>query len=64
MACANIPDEYADERGWCRDLQALKAFVWIEWVTSSFSPSNIVEALDLRKFSPRYGIAHNSLRYA
>ena len=63
MACGNIPDEYADERGWCRDLQALKAFVWIEWVTST-SLAIIMVALDLHKFSPRYGIAHISLRYA
>ena len=30
MACCNIPDEYADERGWCCDLQALKAFVLVK----------------------------------
>ncbi|THH07643.1 hypothetical protein EW145_g3243 [Phellinidium pouzarii] len=33
LACnAMIPDEFTAERAWCRDLQALKAFVWIEWV--------------------------------
>jgi len=32
MACGNIPDEFADERAWCSDVQALKAVVWIEWV--------------------------------
>jgi len=32
MACSAIPDEFVDERVWCRDLQALKAFVWIEFV--------------------------------
>lgn len=30
----SIP-EFADERSWCKDVQALKAFVWIEWVTST-----------------------------
>jgi len=32
MVCDNIPNEYADERVWCKDVQALKAFVWIEWI--------------------------------
>ncbi|EJD07912.1 uncharacterized protein FOMMEDRAFT_116345 [Fomitiporia mediterranea MF3/22] len=31
VACNNIPDGFAAEKEWCRDLQALKAFVWIEW---------------------------------
>ncbi|KAI0777886.1 hypothetical protein BC629DRAFT_612452 [Irpex lacteus] len=30
--CSIIPDEYADERGWCQEVQALKAFVWILFV--------------------------------
>jgi len=32
MACSSIPAEYADEIGWCKDVQALKAFTWIEFV--------------------------------
>lgn len=32
MACGNIPDDFADERAWCSDVQALKAVVWVEWV--------------------------------
>ncbi|THU90399.1 hypothetical protein K435DRAFT_271220 [Dendrothele bispora CBS 962.96] len=32
MSCGAIPDAFSDARGWCKDLQALKAFVWIEWV--------------------------------
>lgn len=35
MACSTIPAEYSDEKTWCMDLQALKAFVWIEWVILS-----------------------------
>lgn len=31
MACSSIPSEYPDERGWCKDVQALKAFVWIQF---------------------------------
>lgn len=31
MACSAIPDEFADERVWCRDVQALKVSVWIEF---------------------------------
>ena len=27
--------EFADMRGWCRDVQALKSFVWIEFVASA-----------------------------
>jgi hypothetical protein len=30
--CSEIPDDFTDERAWCKDVQALKAFVWIEWV--------------------------------
>ncbi|KAF9259262.1 hypothetical protein L218DRAFT_875160 [Marasmius fiardii PR-910] len=35
--CGDIPAgesqfQYSDARGWCKDLQALKAFVWIEWL--------------------------------
>ncbi|KAL0581460.1 hypothetical protein V5O48_000614 [Marasmius crinis-equi] len=36
LQCGNIPDEFSDIRGWCKDLQALKAFVWIEWLTFFF----------------------------
>ncbi len=32
MTSALCVPEFADERVWCRDLQALKAFVWIEFV--------------------------------
>ncbi|KAL5504975.1 hypothetical protein ACEPAH_7638 [Sanghuangporus vaninii] len=32
LSCGSIPDDFSAERTWCRDLQALKAFVWIEWV--------------------------------
>ncbi|TDL22514.1 hypothetical protein BD410DRAFT_748188 [Rickenella mellea] len=32
MACSNIPNEFADEKLWCRDIQALKSFMWIEWL--------------------------------
>ncbi|KAG7095182.1 hypothetical protein E1B28_005961 [Marasmius oreades] len=33
--CGAIPQEYSDIRTWCKDLQALKAFVWVEWLTFS-----------------------------
>ncbi|KDQ52888.1 hypothetical protein JAAARDRAFT_39836 [Jaapia argillacea MUCL 33604] len=32
LACDVIPAEYPDERTWCKNLQALKSFVWIEWL--------------------------------
>jgi len=32
LACSAIPSGFSDERAWCRDVQALKAFVWIEWL--------------------------------
>jgi len=31
LNCGSIPADFP-ERTWCKDLQALKAFVWIEWV--------------------------------
>ncbi|GLB41086.1 hypothetical protein LshimejAT787_0903010 [Lyophyllum shimeji] len=30
--CNSIPIEFAEERGWCRDVQALKGLVWIEFL--------------------------------
>ncbi|TBU38351.1 hypothetical protein BD309DRAFT_972091 [Dichomitus squalens] len=42
MSCGSIPDEYADMRGWCRDVQALKSFVWIEFVAIFFAASWIL----------------------
>ncbi|KAH9855594.1 hypothetical protein C2E23DRAFT_813940 [Lenzites betulinus] len=39
MNCSSIPEEYADERTWCRDVQALKSFVWIEFVALFFTAS-------------------------
>jgi len=32
LSCGDIPSEFSDEQGWCRDLQTLKAFIWVEWV--------------------------------
>ncbi|EPQ51581.1 hypothetical protein GLOTRDRAFT_101448 [Gloeophyllum trabeum ATCC 11539] len=37
MSCGSIPGEYADARAWCRDVQGLKAVVWIEWVMLTFT---------------------------
>jgi len=31
--CSSIPLAFVDERTWCNNLQALKAFVWIEFLT-------------------------------
>ncbi|KAJ8078444.1 hypothetical protein AAF712_012105 [Marasmius tenuissimus] len=33
LQCGTIPEDFSDIRTWCRDLQALKAFIWIEWLT-------------------------------
>jgi len=30
--CNSIPADFPDERVWCKDVQALKAFVWIEFL--------------------------------
>ena len=38
LNCGSIPDEYADMRGWCVDVQALKSFAWIEFVARTLSP--------------------------
>ncbi|KAI9457625.1 hypothetical protein BJY52DRAFT_465735 [Lactarius psammicola] len=32
LNCSTIPTDYSDVRSWCRDLQALKAVVWVNWV--------------------------------
>jgi len=32
LICYSIPAEFPDEGAWCRNLQALKAFVWIEFL--------------------------------
>ncbi|KAF8657584.1 hypothetical protein AX16_002167 [Volvariella volvacea WC 439] len=50
MNCGAIPDEFADVRGWCKNLQALKAFVWIEFV--------LVFAIVL--FTIRYTLTQNT----
>ncbi|KAI0367155.1 hypothetical protein BV20DRAFT_1045709 [Pilatotrama ljubarskyi] len=42
MDCSSIPAEYPDERTWCRDVQALKSFVWIEFVALFFTASFIL----------------------
>ncbi|KAI0634934.1 hypothetical protein C8Q77DRAFT_1054990 [Trametes polyzona] len=42
MNCNSIPEEYPDERTWCRDVQALKSFVWIEFVALFFTASFIL----------------------
>ncbi|RPD65203.1 hypothetical protein L226DRAFT_501940 [Lentinus tigrinus ALCF2SS1-7] len=42
MNCNSIPAEYDDMRGWCRDVQALKSFVWIEFVALFFTASWIL----------------------
>jgi len=33
MACSSIPADYASERAWCQDVQALKALIWILFVS-------------------------------
>jgi len=37
LSCGTIPAGYAAEKTWCQDLQALKAFVWIEWLLMTFT---------------------------
>ncbi|KAI0261228.1 hypothetical protein BC834DRAFT_925561 [Gloeopeniophorella convolvens] len=32
LNCSSIPADFSDVRSWCKDLQALKAFVWVNWV--------------------------------
>ncbi|TFK37035.1 hypothetical protein BDQ12DRAFT_685715 [Crucibulum laeve] len=36
FTCGAIPDEFAEERTWCKDIQALKSFVWINWLICFF----------------------------
>jgi len=37
LSCDTIPAGYVAEKTWCQDLQALKAIVWVEWLTLTFS---------------------------
>jgi len=37
LACSTIPSGFDDVRTWCQDLQALKAFVWVEWLIFFFT---------------------------
>jgi len=32
LNCSVIPSDYPDVRTWCRDLNALKGIVWLNWV--------------------------------
>ncbi|KZT25596.1 hypothetical protein NEOLEDRAFT_1133599 [Neolentinus lepideus HHB14362 ss-1] len=36
--CSSIPVEYPDARAWCRDVQGLKAVIWLEWVMLLATP--------------------------
>ncbi|KAF5381639.1 hypothetical protein D9615_005493 [Tricholomella constricta] len=29
--CNSIPSDFSEERGWCKDVQALKGLVWVEF---------------------------------
>ncbi|KAI8968761.1 hypothetical protein BD414DRAFT_282045 [Trametes punicea] len=42
LNCNSIPAEYPDERTWCRDVQALKSLVWIQFVALFFTASFIL----------------------
>jgi len=45
--CDSIPTEFLDERLWCKSLQALKSFVWI----------NFLICLGITLFTLRYSVA-------
>ncbi|KAL0958843.1 hypothetical protein HGRIS_014161 [Hohenbuehelia grisea] len=32
LPCSGIPSDFADQRSWCHNVQALQGFVWIEWL--------------------------------
>jgi len=42
LDCASIPPEYDEERVWCRDVQALKSFVWTLFAALLLAVSFIV----------------------
>ncbi|KAE9402573.1 hypothetical protein BT96DRAFT_879448 [Gymnopus androsaceus JB14] len=37
LNCSAVPAGFEDVKTWCQDLQALKAFVWIEWLFFFFT---------------------------
>ena len=38
LQCDAIPADFDSEKAWCKDLQALKSFVWVEWVAREYPP--------------------------
>jgi len=47
LQCDSIPSDFIDERYWCKELQALKSFVWI----------NFLICLGITVFTLRYAIS-------
>lgn len=42
LDCSSIPSDYLDERAWCRDVQALKSFIWSLFVGLLFTAAFIL----------------------
>ncbi|KAI0077216.1 hypothetical protein K474DRAFT_1661994 [Panus rudis PR-1116 ss-1] len=37
LNCSSIPEEFADERVWCRDVQGLKSVIWLLFIALLFT---------------------------
>ncbi|TFK47350.1 hypothetical protein OE88DRAFT_794749 [Heliocybe sulcata] len=69
MNCMSIPAEYAEARVWCKDVQGLKAVVWVQWlmllgtslITLRYTISQHTQGyahvwnMPLVRYDPRYG---------
>jgi hypothetical protein len=42
ISCSSIPDEFGDMRGWCKNVQALKALIWMVWVALLLLTSSLL----------------------
>ncbi|EIN05499.1 hypothetical protein PUNSTDRAFT_46856 [Punctularia strigosozonata HHB-11173 SS5] len=72
LQCDAIPAGFASEKAWCKDLQALKSFVWVEWLllflnfalTLRYTISQSTHGLkhvwstSLSRYTPQSGMEH------
>ncbi|KAF9465410.1 hypothetical protein BDZ94DRAFT_1189239 [Collybia nuda] len=54
--CSEIPLTFSDERVWCKDLQALKALVWVEFLVCF-----VIAVMTLRYSLTQHGRGHKHI---
>jgi len=54
MSCSSISgDDFADERAWCNNIQALKAFIWLEFILC-FATSTWIFHYSFKQYNKGY----------